>query len=128
MEDTDELVTAVIGAAIEVHRAFGAGFKESTYHKSMMVELGLRGIEFESEVPVVLKYKDKPVGEGRIDLLIKNCLVVELKAAESAPSKYRRQVVAYLKATGHTLGLVINFEVELLKDGVSRVSNSQKEQ
>ena len=125
MNDIEQLVEQVIGAAIEVHRVFGAGFKESTYHRAMMVELGLREIPFESEVPVQLKYKNETVGEGRIDLLIDKRLVVELKAAEASPDKFRRQAVAYLKATKLSLGLVINFEVDLLKQGIARASNSE---
>tara|TARA_R110002111_G_scaffold42180_4_gene77799 strand:+ start:1030 stop:1482 length:453 start_codon:yes stop_codon:yes gene_type:complete len=115
------LAEAVIGAAIEVHRELGAGFHETTYQRALMIELELRGVSFASEVPVTLVYKDKPIGDGRIDLLLDNSLVVELKAAPANPEKYRRQVLSYLKATGLRLGLIINFEVELLKDGISRV-------
>jgi len=111
----------VIGAAIEVHRELGAGFHETTYHRALMVELELRGIPFTSEVPVTLVYKEKPIGDGRIDLLVDNQLIVELKAAPANPKRYRRQVLSYLKAMDLRLGLIINFEVEILKDGIARV-------
>lgn len=116
-----ELTEKVIGAAIEVHRALGPGFAETTYHKAMMVELEDAGIHFEVEVPVQLTYKGRVIGEGRMDFLIENELVIELKAADGNPKRYRRQVVAYLKATGKKLGLVINFEYDKLADGIARV-------
>jgi len=117
----NELAEVVIGAAIEVHRALGAGFEEATYHRAMQVELKARGIPYRCEAPVELHCRGVTIGQGRIDLLVEEALVVELKSAEANPAKYRRQVLAYLKATGLSLGLVINFNVELLKDGVTRV-------
>lgn len=122
-EVLNELAERVIGAAIEVHRALGAGFQESTYHRALLIELAEQGMAVTSEVPVSLRYKGKTIGEGRIDLLVEGRLVVELKAAAANPKKYRRQVVTYLKAGGYRLGLVINFESELLKDGIARVAN-----
>ena len=122
--DIESLVEQVIGAAIEVHRHFGAGFQELTYQRALAVELNLRGLPFEQEVPVQLRYKQEVVGEGRIDLLIGHRLVVELKACEGKPERFRRQVVSYLKAMDLPLGLVINFNCELLKDGLARVSNT----
>ncbi|MEO1087493.1 MAG: GxxExxY protein, partial [Acidobacteriota bacterium] len=119
--DIEEVVERVIGAAIEVRRHFGAGFRETTYHRAMEIELRRRDIAFESEVPVVLKYHDEVIGEGRIDLLIDRRLVVELKAASAKPDMFRRQVVSYLKAGGYELGLILNFETELLKHGITRV-------
>lgn len=82
-----------------------------------------RGLNFEAELPVQVVYRDRVIREGRIDLLVEGCLVVELKAAEANPKKYQRQVAVYLKATGHRLGLVINFEASRLVDGISRVAN-----
>lgn len=117
----NELAEKVIGAAIEVHRELGAGFHETTYHRALMVELEISGIPFTSETPVSLVYKGRAIGEGRIDLYIDNQLIVELKAAAANPKQYRKQVLSYLKATGMRLGLVINFEVEMLKDGITRV-------
>ena len=81
------------------------------------------GLAVETEVPVELRYKGRVIGEGRIDVLVEGELVVELKAAEANPHKYRRQVIAYLKATNKKLGLVINFESERLVDGITRVIN-----
>ena len=122
--EIESWVEQVIGAAIEVRRHFGAGFQELTYQRALAVELKLRGLPFEREVPVQLRYKQEVVGEGRIDLLIGQRLVVELKACEGKPERFRRQVVSYLKAMDLPLGLVINFNCELLKDGLARVSNT----
>ncbi|MEM6393370.1 MAG: GxxExxY protein [Planctomycetota bacterium] len=120
--DLTVLTEKVIGAAIEVHRKLGAGFQEITYHRAMMIELEHRGIGFEAEYPVRLKYRGQDIGEGRVDLLVEHALVVELKSAEANPEKYKRQVVSYLKATGLKIGLLLNFNVQLMKDGVARVS------
>jgi GxxExxY protein len=117
------LAEQAIAAAIEVHRHLGAGFEEATYHRAMRVELEKRSVAFESEAPVELRYKDVIIGQGRIDLLVAEQLVVELKSAEANPGKFRRQALAYLKAKDLRLGLVINFDVELLKDGIIRVAN-----
>jgi len=120
----NDLAERVIGAAIEVHRHLGAGFVEKTYQKALMIELRLRGIAFAEELPIQLSYKDESIGDGRIDLLVEDNLVVELKACEPNPDRYRRQVTAYLKATGLQLGLVINFEADVLKDGIARVAHT----
>jgi GxxExxY protein len=119
----NDLAEQVIAAAIEVHRQLGAGFEERTYHRAMQVELQARDLDFISEAPVELRYKRVVIGQGRIDLLVAQELVVELKSAVAGAEKYRRQVLAYLKATGLRLGLVINFDVQLLKDGIVRVAN-----
>jgi GxxExxY protein len=122
-DELTALSERVIGAAIEVHRQLGPGFQEVTYRRALAIELETIGLAFEVEVPVSLTYRGKSIGEGRIDMLVENKLVLELKAAESNPKKYNRQVSVYLKATGLRLGLVINFELSRLVDGVARVAN-----
>ena len=126
--ESNQLAHRVIGASIEVHRELGAGFEERTYQRALAIELDACGIPYETEVPVQLMYKGHIIGDGRIDMLIHGKLIVELKAADPNPKRYRRQVAAYLKATGYELGLVINFEVDVLKDGISRVANSSTKQ
>lgn len=116
-----ELTEKVIAAAIEVHRHFGPGFLESTYHQALMVELRERSIAFASEVPVDLIYKGQMIGRGKIDLLVESRVVVELKATPTSADAFRRQVVTYLKAGKHPLGLIINFGLPRLSDGISRV-------
>jgi len=121
----NELSDQIIAAAIEVHRHLGPGFQESTYHRALCIELRRRQLVFEVEVPVSLEYKGESIGEGRVDVLVEQRVVVELKSAEGKPDKFRRQVVAYLKATSLPLGLIINFNASPLHKGVLRVANSK---
>ncbi len=116
-----ELSEKVIGAAIEVHRILGAGCAELTYQRAMSVELGLRGITHELEIPVELAYKNVCVGEGRVDILVEGKLVVELKTVEALHDSHTRQVLAYLRAHGSNVGLLINFSHQTLKEGVRRI-------
>ena len=117
----DQLARAVISAAIEVHRMLGPGFLESVYEEALCVELALRGIHFLRQVLVAVDYKGHSVGESRLDLLIEGTLVVELKAVDALAPVHSAQMISYLRATGHHLGLLINFNVPLLKDGVKRI-------
>src|ERR1051326_2406725 len=117
----DRLARAVIGAAIEVHRHLGPGYPESVYAKALQVELDARGIPYEPEAAIAVSYKGRLVGEGRIDLLIGGELIVELKAVEMLSAIHLAQMMSYLKGTGKRLGLIINFNVLMLKDGVRRV-------
>lgn len=122
-DELNALSERVIGAAIEVHRRLGPGFQEVTYRRALAIEFEAIGLAFEVEVPVSLVYRGKTIGEGRIDMLVEKQLVLELKAAEANPKKYNRQLTVYLKATGLRLGLVINFELDRLVDGIARVAN-----
>jgi GxxExxY protein len=120
----DDLAYQVIGAAIEVHRILGPGFLESVYEEALAIEFDLRGIPFERQQPVVLEFKGKPVGDSRLDFLVGEELVVELKAVEEIHPIYPAKVIHYLKMCGLQLGLIINFHVVLLKDGVKRIVHS----
>lgn len=123
----DTLATKVIGAAIEVHRILGPGFLESVYEHALCVELGLRQIAFVSQSPVSVQYKGQPVGESRLDLLVADKLIVELKAVDALAPIHSAQVISYLKATGLVLGLLLNFNVPVLKQGgIKRVVLSSK--
>jgi len=120
----DLLAHDVIGAAIEVHRHLGPGFVESVYEQAVAVELRLRGIPFQRQVPVVVAYKGHVVGRGRIDLLTDDQLIVEVKAVAALNAAHTAQVVSYLTALGQPLGLLINFHATLLRDGIRRVVRS----
>ena len=120
-EMMNQLTGAVIGAAIEVHRVLGPGFLESVYQQAMYVELGRRGIPFQHEVVIAVNYKGQLVGQGRLDLLVNNSLVVELKAVQNLAPIHEAQVLSYLKITKHPLALLINFNVPVLKDGIRRI-------
>jgi GxxExxY protein len=117
----DGLARAVIGAALEVHRHLGPGFLESVYEEALAVELSLRGLPYVRQKPYGLSYKGHEIGEGRLDLLVGDELLVELKAVEALAPIHKAQVISYLKATGCHLGLLINFNVPVLKSGIQRV-------
>ena len=117
----DRLASLVIDAGIEVHRILGAGHLESVYEKALAIELESRQIAFSRQHPISLVYKSYPVGEAKLDLLVGNCLVVELKAVETIHPIHHAQVINYLKATKLELGLLINFNVTLLKEGIKRI-------
>lgn len=120
-EDIDRLAHRVIGAAIEVHRHLGPGFLESVYEEALCNELELQGIPYRRQHPVSLDYKGQLVGEGRLDLLVRDNLIVELKAVDTLAPIHTAQVLAYLKMTGWPLALLINFNVSVLKEGIKRV-------
>ncbi len=118
----EEAANKVIGVAIEVHRHLGPGYLESVYEDALAVEFGLRHIPFTRQVVFALDYKGHKVGEGRMDFLVDDCLIVELKAVEALAPIHTAQVISYLKATNRRLALLINFNVPILKDGLKRVA------
>lgn len=117
----DDLAHQVIGAAIDVHRILGPGFLESVYEEALAIEFDLRGIPYERQKPIILQFKGKTVGDSRLDFLVDGELVVELKAVESIHPIFPAKVIHYLKMSGLQLGLIINFHVVLLKDGIKRI-------
>ncbi len=119
--EVDRLARMVIGAAIEVHRQLGPGFLESVYEEALSIELSSREVSFTRQHRIGIQYKGHSIGEGQLDLLIKNVLVVELKAVEALAPIHTAQVISYLKMTGFPLGLLINFNVPILKDGIKRI-------
>src|SRR4029078_12129239 len=120
-EDLDRIASVLVGAAVEVHRHLGPGFLESVYEPSLCVELGLRAITFQRQVPVAVEYKGHPVGDGRLDLLVEDRLIVELTAVDALEPIHGVQLRSYLKATGRSLGILINFNVPVLLRGVRRI-------
>ena len=122
----DHWATEMIGAAIEVHRILGPGYLEGVYEEALSVELDFRGIPFERQKPAGVEYKGQLIGESRMDLLIGGCLIVELKAVDVLLPIHVAQVISYLRALNLSLGLLINFNVPLLKKGIKRVVWSSK--
>ena len=107
---------------MEVHRRRGPGFLEAVYEEALAIELDLRGIPFTRQAPIAVVYKGHPVGEGRLDLLVAHALIVELKAIDALAPIHIAQVMSCLRATGHPLALLINFNVPVLKHGVKRIT------
>ena len=115
------LTRDIIGAAIEVHRNLGPGLLESAYVTCLTRELFLRQIPFKREVPLPLEYKGVRLGCGyRLDLVVGDAVVVEIKAVEVLASIHEAQLLTYLKLGGWKVGLLINFNVEVLKTGIHR--------
>jgi GxxExxY protein len=111
----------IIGAAIEVHRHLGPGFLENSYEDALAIELALRGISFERQRPLALQYKGQGICGSVLDLLVAGEVVVELKAVEELHETHRAQVLSYLKAGAFPLGLLINFNVPALRNGIRRL-------
>jgi GxxExxY protein len=120
-EEVDALAAIVVDSALEVHRALGPAFLEAAYDNALCHELSLRSVPLQRQVVVPLQYKGLAIGEGRIDILVARALVVEVKALPALLPVHKSQVVSYLKATGLSLGLLINFGERYLKTGVRRV-------
>ena len=113
----------VIGAAIEVHKELGPGLLESAYEECLCHDLAEQGIPFERQVPLPVIYKGKRIDCAyRMDIVIDNRLIVELKSVESIAKIHRAQLMSYLKLAKSELGLLINFNVNILNDGISRIS------
>jgi GxxExxY protein len=122
MSHVNKITESIIQSAIEVHRALGPGLLESTYQACLKRELELRGHRVETEVPVPVRYKGIVVRDSlRIDLLVDHLVIVEIKVAEKLIPIHRSQVLSYLRLKELPVGLLINFNVRLLKDGVRRV-------
>jgi GxxExxY protein len=119
--ELDRLAHIVIDAALEVHRQLGPGFTEAVYEQALALELQLRRIPFERQAPIAVTYKNIAIGHGRLDLLVAERLVVELKATRELVPLHVAQMLSYLKTTNHRLGLLINFNVGSLRHGVRRV-------
>ena len=125
MQIENDLATEVIGSAITIHKALGPGLLESAYKECLYYELISKGLYVEKEKPLPLVYKEIRMDCGyRLDLIVENKLIVEIKAVEALNDVHLAQVLTYLKISGCKLGLLMNFNVLKIKDGVRRVANS----
>jgi GxxExxY protein len=123
------LTEKIIGCAIEVHRAFGAGLLESVYSNCLQIELRANGMAFEAQKPIPLIYREVHVRPGfQVDLLVEGLVVVEVKAVAAIAPVHLAQVITYLKLTGCAVGLLINFNVSALKTGVRRLVHPSGQQ
>ena len=117
-----DLTKEIIGAAIEVHRELGPGLLESAYEVCLCYELRLRGIQVECQVPLPVTFKGVRLDCGyRIDAVVKDTVIVELKSVEKVTDLHRAQLLTYLRLGGKKLGLLLNFNVPVLKDGIIRM-------
>jgi len=122
--DINELTGEVIGAAIEVHKALGPGLLESAYEECLCREFELRRFPYERQKELPIKYKGVKLNCGyRLDIVVAKSLILEIKACESLLPIHEAQLLTYLKLTGIKVGLLINFNVPILKDGIKRIAN-----
>jgi GxxExxY protein len=120
----DQLSDQIIGAAIEVHRALGPGLLESAYEACLSMELALRGVRCRRQVPLPLHYKGAPLDVSyRVDVLVEDMVIVELKSVENLQPIHESQLLTYLRLSNRWLGLLVNFNADLLKRGLRRLLN-----
>lgn len=124
----NDITSIIIEAAINVHKELGPGLLESVYNTCMVIELQSRGITTLSEVALPIIYRGQQVSENglRIDLLVEDTVVVELKSVEEILPVHKKQLFTYLRLANRPVGLLINFNSSLLKDGITRIVNSPK--
>ena len=121
----NEISDRIIGAAIEVHRALGPGLLESVYEECLAAEMEVRGIAFERQRPVPLVYRQIKLDCGyRVDFVVENKVVLELKSLDVVPPVMFAQVLTYVRLLDLRLGLLVNFNVSRLSDGVKRLANN----
>lgn len=124
--DKNLISSTIIGCAIEVHKQLGPGLLESTYQDCLLYELVAPGLEVEKELFLPLKYKQLDLDRGfRIDLLIERRVVVELKAVDKITDIHKAQLLTYLKLGNYKLGLLLNFNVKILKQGITIIINER---
>jgi GxxExxY protein len=125
MDELNKITEAIIGAAIEVHRNLGPGLLESAYRECLRYELLQRKYEVRQEVPLPLIYKGVKLDCGyRLDLLVNDAVIVEIKSVESLMPIHEAQLLSYLKISGAKIGLLLNFNVKMLKHGgIKRLAN-----
>ncbi|MCX2745179.1 GxxExxY protein [Mangrovivirga sp. M17] len=120
----NQLSKVVLQAAIEVHKQLGAGLLESVYEKCLIYELEKIGLEVKSQILVPISYKNEKLDSGfRLDLLIENKLILEIKSVKELEPIHTAQLLTYLKLTNLKLGLLLNFNVPLMKNGIKRIVN-----
>ena len=118
---SDPVTEKIIGCAIVVHRQVGPGLLESIYESALCVELEFNDLCYGRQIAFPLNYRDRPIGEFRLDLIVEHAVVLELKSVERMDPVFDAQLLTYLRLTGIKKGLLINFNSRLLKDGIKRL-------
>ncbi len=126
--DINELSSRIIGAAIEVHKTLGPGLLESAYEECLSHEFSFRNFSFERQKSLPLIYKGKKLDCGyRLDLVVENAIILELKSCEKIEPIHKAQLLTYLKLSGLHLGLILNFNTTVMRDGIVRIVNELNE-
>ena len=120
----NELSTKIIGCAIEVHKQLGPGLLESAYQECLAYELKQNGLQVTKEIPMPIVYKEVKLNHGyRMDLLVENTVVIEIKSVEAITDVHEAQLLTYLKLGNYKLGLILNFHVNVMRKGIKRMVN-----
>lgn len=119
-QQDDPLTHRIIACAIEVHKRLGPGLLEKLYKEAMIIELELNNLAVEKNVKIPVEYKGKLIGEYFIDLLVEDTVILELKSVERHDSVFEAQILSYMKLTNKKVGLLINFNSKMVKDGIKR--------
>ena len=126
--DLNKLSSEIIGSAIEVHKTLGPGLLESAYEECLCYEFDLRKLSFERQKPLHVKYKDVKLDCGyRLDIIVEDSIILELKSCEQIEPIHRAQLLTYLRLSDLQLGLILTFNVPVMKDGIIRMVNKFKE-
>jgi GxxExxY protein len=124
MMNENEIGKIIVDAAVAVHRELGPGLLESVYEVIFAYELKKRGLSVDRQVSIPIEYHGIKFDEGfRVDILVENKVIIELKSVESVNKAHKKQVLTYLRLTGHKLGYLLNFGEAFMKDGISRIIN-----
>lgn len=121
IKELNEITKKIIGCCIEVHKHLGPGLLESIYESALCVEFDLNNIIYQKQLTIPVEYKNHNIGETRLDLLVEEEIIVELKATDNLSQIYNAQLLSYLKMANKKLGLLINFNSAPLKDGIKRI-------
>jgi len=128
MMNINKLSSRIIGAAIEVHKALGPGLLESTYEECICHELSIGGLSLERQKPLAVRYKGINLDCGyRLDVVVEDAIILELKSCEKIEPIHKAQLLTYLKLSGFKLGLLLNFNVTLMREGIVRIVNELEE-
>ena len=128
MRNMNKLSSRIIGAAIEVHKALGPGLLESAYEECICYELSIGGLSLERQKPLAVQYKGINLDCGyRLDVVVEDAIILELKSCEKIEPIHKAQLLTYLKLSGIKLGLLLNFNVTLMREGIVRIVNELEE-
>ncbi len=119
--ENNVLTEKIIGCALEVHKLLGPGLLESIYESALCIEFELQGIKFERQKNIEVTYKNHSIGNFRIDIIVENQIVLEIKSVERMDAVFEAQLLSYMKLGNYKLGLLLNFNSRLLKDGIKRM-------